>query len=491
MLFTSITYLIFFPLVLACYWFSPLSWRRPLLLIASYVFYMNWLPQYGVLLFLLTVLNYGLGLGIAGNTAGSKARHSLLVLGLVLNLGTLCFYKYTNFLLNSLNSVLSLNLFKNLGANAHFAEANIILPLGISFFAFEFIHYLTDVFKGGKPIRSIIDFGLFAAFFPSQIAGPIKRYQDFVKQLESLRSFSWLNFNQGLTLILQGLFKKIALSDNLAVLAQAGFSNATTIGASDAWLSALAFTWQIYFDFSGYTDIGRGSALMLGFSLPDNFNFPYIAKNLSDFWKRWHISLSSWLRDYLYIPLGGGRVSRLRKHANLMITMLLGGLWHGAAWHYVIWGAVHGAGLVVSHEYDELVKRSQLLTAWHKNRLVAGISMLATFAVVVMAWIFFRADNLAQALQLIAALFSAKPSHTVTTLLYQSTLPVSGLLYGIYALLYSRPWQDINTPNQIKVFMLSDILQKPSFKLAASLGIFLCSIGFAPPHAEPFIYFQF
>ena len=491
MLFTSITYLIFFPLVLACYWLSPLSWRRPLLLIASYVFYMNWLPQYGILLFLLTALNYGLGLGMAANAAFTKARHGLLILGLVLNLGALCFYKYTNFLLDSLNSALGLSLVKDLGVSAHLSEANIILPLGISFFAFEFIHYLTDVFKGGKAITSIVDFGLFAAFFPSQIAGPIKRYQNFVKQLESLRSFSWQNINQGLTLILQGVFKKIALSDNLAVLAQAGFSNATTIGAVDAWLSALAFTWQIYFDFSGYTDIGRGSALMLGFSLPDNFNFPYIAKNLSDFWKRWHISLSSWLRDYLYFPLGGGRVNRWRKHANLMITMLLGGLWHGAAWHYVIWGVLHGAGLVISHEYDEIVKRSQLLTAWHKTHFVSGISMLATFAVVVMAWIFFRADNLEQALQLIAALFSAKQSSIVTTLLCASTLPVAGFLYGIYGLLYSRPWHDITTLNQIRVFGLSDILLKPPFKLAASLGIFLCAIGFAPSHTEPFIYFQF
>ena len=287
---------------------------------------MSWMPIYGLLIFLLTVANYIFGLGIERYRQHSKA---LLTLALIANLGTLAYFKYANFLLANLADLLKLTRPYVAVAPDNITFVNVILPLGISFFAFEFIHYVTDVYKGGKAISNPVHFGLFAAFFPSQIAGPIKRYQDFMHQLNDMANFSGQKFETGLELVLQGLFKKVALSDNLSPLVAAGFDHTQTLGTMDAWIAVLAFTAQIYFDFSGYTDIGRGSAMMLGFTLPDNFNLPYIAQSASDFWKRWHISLSSWLRDYLYIPLGGGRCSRWRKHLNLMITMLLGGLWHG------------------------------------------------------------------------------------------------------------------------------------------------------------------
>lgn len=219
-----------------------------------------------------------------------------------------------------------------------------LLPLGISFFVFEFIHYQVDINRGSVPVKNWLEFSIFGAFFPTQIAGPIKRYEDFVPQLNRQPSFSLPRIGEGLKYILWGLFKKVVLADNLAPLVAIGFGQAVggaggnaSLSSGDAWLTVLAFTLQIYFDFSGYTDMGRGSAMLLGFNLPENFKFPYLAANISDFWRRWHITLSGWLRDYIYIPLGGNRKGRYR---NLLITMVLGGLWHGANWTFIIWGYI-------------------------------------------------------------------------------------------------------------------------------------------------------
>jgi alginate O-acetyltransferase complex protein AlgI len=484
MLFNSVSYLIFFPVVFAVYWLAPNAVRRPILLIASYYFYMSWLRIYGLLLFALTAVNYLLGLMLDRFRERGKI---VLAAGLLINLGTLCFFKYTNFILCSCASALNW-LSPWLGKAPEMPAANILLPLGISFFAFEFIHYITDIYRGDKPIRNPVDFGLFAAFFPSQIAGPIKRYQDFMHQLEVPARLSPGSFHNGMTLIVQGLFKKIALSDNLAPLVAAGFQNATSVGAVDAWIATTAFALQIYFDFSGYTDMGRGSAILLGFSLPDNFNLPYIACNLSDFWKRWHISLSTWLRDYLYIPLGGGRVGRVRKHLNLMITMLLGGLWHGAAWHYVAWGGYHGLGLVVCHEYDSYAGRSPALAKFHKTAAGKAISAALTFLAVLVGWILFRAESVEGALAILQRHFSVEPSGLVVKALWQSPLPVALSAYICYALI-----QSVGTRAQAPWLVKareSGWLGAPA-QAAIYAGGLIAAIGFCPAKAEPFIYFQF
>lgn len=506
MLFNSLNYLLFFPIVFACFWLAPKKVRPFLLLVASYIFYMSWMPIYGLLLFFLTLANYIVGIAINKFQTNAKP---LLVLGLVINLGTLCFFKYTNFLLQSLASVLTqaaallhlnginfdwlVTMAANVSRDA--VAINIILPLGISFFAFEFIHYIVDIYRGDKPISNPIHFGLFAAFFPSQIAGPIKRYQDFIHQLhqelEQNRSFSKEKFKAGMTLAMQGLFKKVALSDNLSPLVARGFDGVQTIGAGvgtlDAWFAVLAFALQIYFDFSGYTDMGRGSALMLGFSLPDNFNLPYIASSASDFWKRWHISLSSWLRDYLYIPLGGGRVSRLRKHFNLMITMLLGGLWHGAAWHFVAWGGFHGAGLVVNHEYGEIADKSSLMKAFHSSKIGKFTSALLTLAFVLVGWVLFRAQTMSQAYAILSLLFQSVPSQAVVSMLAQSTLPYAIGVYIIYAILFANT----SVYKPAPVVALRNALDVLPARVAIWACVFICAIGFSPSHAEPFIYFQF
>ncbi|MBX9570417.1 MAG: hypothetical protein K2X77_16085 [Candidatus Obscuribacterales bacterium] len=472
MLFNSISYFIFFPLVLCAYWLSPKTFRRALLLVASYVFYMSWMPVYGFLLFCMTFANFGIGLLIDKRNQSSSF---FLAIGVVLNLALLCYYKYTNFLIQTFNSFLG-----RFGEFQPVANTDIILPLGISFFVFEFIHYLVDVHRGGKPIKNIIDFALFAAFFPSQIAGPIKRYQDFVLQLgQALIP----KVNEGIRLLLQGLFKKVALADNLALVANAGFSNPSALGGADALIACLAFTFQIYFDFSGYTDMGRGSAYLLGFSLPDNFNLPYIASNLSDFWKRWHISLSSWLRDYLYIPLGGGRCSRTRKHANLLLTMLLGGLWHGASWHFVVWGALHGAGLVISHEYDAFVSKTAALGRAHKRLPLRICSSILTLCFVILCWIFFRAESCSSAFSMVHSLVSGRESQIVYEVLVQTPVLVALVLYSIYGTFYC-------IYSKMPPLFAGLSLQAPS-RAIIYLSVFFAAIAFAPSKASPFLYFQF
>jgi alginate O-acetyltransferase complex protein AlgI len=492
MLFNSIPYLMFLPIVLAAVWLSPRRFRSALLLVASYLFYMSWIPIYGVLIAVLTAISYFLGLAIDRWRSSAK---KLLLAGILINLGALCYYKYADFLLS--NVYAAFDVWAGITGGASLLtpmEANIILPLGISFFAFEFIHYLVDVYRGGAPIRGPIDFGLFAAFFPSQLAGPIKRYQDFMAQLSLPRSFSIVQFNDGLGLFLQGLFKKVALADNLGLLVNRAFANTAQLGTSDAWLAAIGFTLQVYFDFSGYTDMGRGSAKMVGFELPDNFNFPYLANSLQQFWKRWHISLYTWLRDYVYIPMGGNGSGQITKYRNLFLTMLIGGLWHGAAWHFVIWGAMHGAGLIVNHWYDEVAKRSRMLTNFHATALGNALSTALTVFFFGFLLVFFRADTTAIALEVVKAMFTFKPSDVLGLDWQKSTVLVALAVYGCYSAVFSLPkfsdkGRTIPLFARAKNWLTSSI--NAQWQIAVYCGIALVIIGFAPQKPSPFIYFQF
>jgi alginate O-acetyltransferase complex protein AlgI len=491
MLFNSLSYFLFLAITVVLYWRLGTGLRPILLLLASYFFYMSFIPAYGVLIAGLTVANYLLGNLMDSHRSKAKL---LLLVGLILNLGTLCYYKYASFLIDS---IIDASGFLGWNASIDFNAAQIILPLGISFFAFEFIHYLTDVYKGGQPIRHFIHFSLFAAFFPSQIAGPIKRYQDFWSQLKFELPFDQAKLSEGMTLLVRGLFKKIALADNFALIADRGFNAVSSLGTADAWCAALAFTFQIYFDFSGYTDMGRGSALMFGFKLPDNFNLPYIASSMTDFWKRWHISLSTWLRDYLYIPLGGNRCSESRKQANLLITMLLGGLWHGAAWHFVAWGGFHGMALIFNHKYDSLVKNVPVLERFHASILGKGASIVLTLFAVVFGWVLFRANTVADALKVTATMFGAQPSTYLNAAVAQSVLPVAVSVYAIYLLMFDprfSAWQQ-RAPGQMKQLGASALsifspMGWPA-RLTLCAATIICAIAFAPPVESPFIYFQF
>ncbi|MBI5172878.1 MAG: MBOAT family protein [Candidatus Melainabacteria bacterium] len=491
MLFNSFDYLIFLPLVVLAYWLCPWRLRIGLLIAASYYFYMHSFKIYGLLLLGLTVANYLLGLGLA--QAKESYRRLVLIAGIAFNLGMLALFKYTNLLLDTLNKGLD-----TLGAGLHLqsvhttgiADLPIILPLGISFFVFEFIHYLTDVFKGSAPVKNPLRFALFASFFPSQIAGPIKRYQDFDKQLDKPAAIKSDDIYSGLWLISRGLFKKVALGDNLAPVVQAGFANPAQLGTGEAWLAVLAFAFQIYYDFSGYTDMGRGSAMLFGFSLPENFNMPYLARSLKDFWHRWHISLSTWLRDYLYIPLGGSRRGELGTLANLFTTMLLGGLWHGASWTFLLWGAFHGAGLGLNRIYEGFLNKPEnaALKKAGETWLGQALAYVVTMVTVLVGWVLFYAHNLPQALGVLKAMFlpqAASADCMVKHLTVQSTLLPAAALYGTAMLVY---WGVKKAPALPSPAFLPPRVVAHS---CALLALFIITIELAPRLASPFIYFQF
>lgn len=402
MLFNSLQYLVFLPAVFLLFWIVPHRFRVPLLLVASYIFYMSWKPIYGLLILGLTVGNFLLVPYIARTT-----RHKKLMLGVVVagNLITLGIFKYAYFTMDVIKQGLGLA-----GINWHEPHLHIILPLGISFFVFEFIHYAVEVYRGKPVVKSFMDFALFASFFPTQIAGPIKRYLDFIPQLGIPAKFKWDYLDEGMQLILMGLCKKVLIADNLALVVQAGFSHPANFSPADLWVITYAFAFQIFFDFAGYTDIARGSAMLFGYKVPINFNLPYIAANVSDFWHRWHISLSTWLRDYLYIPLGGSKCGRLLNYRNLFITMALGGLWHGAATHFLVWGAYQGALLILHREYSRLLEKAGVAQKLMPSKIYHAVSVVVTFHLVCIGWVLFRAENLKIAGEMLRKLIIETPA---------------------------------------------------------------------------------
>lgn len=359
---------------------------------ASLFFYGAWRPIYLLLLLASVGVNYGLGLRMED----PLRRRAIGTFGVVLNLALLCYFKYTNFILDSLNTL----------TGAPLPFVNIILPLGISFFTFQQIAYLVDVMRGARVERDIVSYTLFVSFFPHLIAGPLVHHAEMIPQFKRGRTGrSSVLAARGLAIFAAGLFKKVVIADNLAQFVSPVFAHLDAgggVSTSWAWLATSAYTLQIYFDFSGYSDMAVGLALLFGIRLPVNFRSPYKATSIIDFWRRWHITLSRFLRDYLYIPLGGNRLGEIRRYLNLLVTMLLGGLWHGAGWNFLIWGGLHGLYLCINH----------LWQAWRGSRVISpsgpfakGISWVITFFAVVLAWVFFRAKTLDGAWQMLSSLF--------------------------------------------------------------------------------------
>jgi alginate O-acetyltransferase complex protein AlgI len=502
MLFNTLQYGAFFLIVFSIHWILPQSWRRPFLLIASYYFYASAIPKYIVLILGLTVFNYVMGRWMGGTP--QRRRKPLLILTIVGNLGSLAYFKYTHFILSSiqplLNNVPSLG---NLFSDASFQ--NIILPLGISFFTFEFIHYIAEIYKGRDPIKNPVDFALFAAFFPTQIAGPIKRFPDFMKQIAHPIPFKEVNVDSGLTLILTGLLKKVLIADTLSPVVGALFGNANQLGPLTTVFAILAFTTQIYCDFSGYTDIGRGSALLLGYNVPINFNSPYQSAKVGEFWERWHISLSSWLRDYLFIPLGGSRVAPYRVYINLMITMALGGLWHGTSWHFMVWGVYQGAILCVNRLWDRTVGKIKGYERVIAFPLINFLRRPLTFFWVCLGWVFFRADTLSGAIQMFSNLLNfskdawAGMSLAALTTPQEFSTPVLALAGASILVVAGWFWSVLRAPvihitaalrgsiNPAWTANVTAFFVRPSFYI---VGLTILLVW--PPHvAVKFIYFQF
>jgi alginate O-acetyltransferase complex protein AlgI len=395
MLFNTTQFFIFLAVVLILFYASPRAWRRLILLAASYFFYASWNPKFIALLLTLTVIDYCAGLWIARAAPGRKK--IALILSLSANLGFLGFFKYYNFLAE--------NLVQLTRMPPHAFALDIVLPLGISFHTFQSMSYVVDVYRGEQEaITNPLDYALFICFFPQLVAGPIVRAREFFADLLHWQPPSREDVARGVLLIVLGLTKKMAFADQFAQVADGYFRNVSANpGMLTAWSGAFAFAMQIFFDFSGYTDMAIGMAALLGFHFPVNFRRPYLASSITEFWRRWHISLSRWLRDYLYIPLGGNRQGLLMTYRNLMLTMLLGGLWHGASWNFVIWGGYHGALLSL----ERMVRGNRPETA--SRRWLYPLQAALTFVLVLISWVFFRAVDLTDSFRVIQEMFTGTP----------------------------------------------------------------------------------
>ena len=467
MLFNSWHFVFFLILVLVIASFlrrDSAAWKF-FVIAASCYFYGQWSYFYLGLIFVTAAIDFTLALRL------NQARHPgrLLGLSIVANLGVLAFFKYTNFLIQSANDVAQAT-----GAVWAITPLDIVLPVGISFYTFQNMSYTIDVYRGQlAPRKSILDYAVFTTFFPQLLAGPIVRASEFFGQLDRPARIDLRKIQYALILIAAGYVKKIVLADNLAISVEEVFLAPANASAWQALLAVYAFAFQIYFDFSGYTDIAIGLALLLGLEFPKNFNYPYLATSFQDFWRRWHMTLSRWLRDYLYISLGGNRYGLARTMASLMTTMILGGLWHGASWNFVVWGALHGAYLVL----ERLVMSK--IYWWQSQWLpVVWLRWFVVFHLICFAWIFFRAPDFATSLQIIhkiAGVFT-------TSFDGLSFGALTSLLLGLIAMHFLMSHFDI------KQRLSRAGIWPFSFFVAAMI---LLLIWFTPAKTVPFIYFQF
>lgn len=394
MLFNSIAFLLFFPVVCLCYFALPsLKTRNLFLLAASYYFYMNWQPVYALLLFTSTEVTYLAARGI-GYFKDSRTRRFCLVASLVLNLGILFLFKYYNFAAENLASLLH-----SCGLAVDFPSFAMLLPVGISFYTFQALGYSIDVYRKKTPVeKDFFTYALFVSFFPQLVAGPIERSTNLLPQFKEKHSLSYEDAMAGFRLMLWGYFLKLILADRCALYVDAVFNNVEHHNGGSFLLASLFFPFQIYGDFAGYSLVAIGVARVMGFRLMENFRRPYFAASVTEFWRRWHISLSAWFKDYVYIPLGGNRVSRSHCYFNVLATFVISGLWHGANWTFLIWGMFHG-----------LLQCIERVLGFHKRRwtgISRGAHVLLTFCVVSLAWVFFRANSLTDAFVIIKGIFT-------------------------------------------------------------------------------------
>jgi alginate O-acetyltransferase complex protein AlgI len=460
MLFNSTLYLVFLPLVAVLFHAASPPARRWLLLISSYAFYWVWSIPFSLLLLLSTIVDHAASLVIDG-TDRTTVRRTALGISLAANLGVLATFKYADFFAESIESLTGQRPWPILG---------LVLPLGISFYTFQTMSYTIDVYRGHmRARRSLMDVALYVSFFPQLVAGPIIRADTLVPQLRVANAVDWILIRGGIGMILWGMLKKVYFADAMAPVVNEAFANPAAVSGLSLLAATYAFAVQIYCDFSGYSDIAIGSALVLGVRLPENFRSPYLSCSIREFWRRWHISLSTWLRDYLYIPLGGGRKGIPRTYANLMITMLIGGLWHGAGWNWVVWGGLQG-GLMIAERLlgiSEDRPRSMLRTIFR---------WLVTFHLVCLSWVFFRATDLGQAFEVISRIAGMD----------------DGLQVALAAPLIA-----------LSLLLIAEIARIRSawigrFESSADLAFWACMIAipilaltFAAAPSTEFIYFQF
>jgi alginate O-acetyltransferase complex protein AlgI len=472
MVFSSTVFLfIFLPFVLIFNLLLKQRYRNFFLLFASLVFY-AWGEGMLVLLMLFSIsVNYIAGLGIAHFlNRGHSLSKIILGLAVTVNLGLLFYYKYANFIVETL---------KEIGFYLDYDHKNILLPIGISFFTFQGISYLVDVYrKETEEQRNLFHLGLYISFFPQLIAGPIVRYHDIAQEIKE-RSINLPLFTEGVIRFIRGLAKKIIIANSAALIADQVFAvTVTEISTATAWMGILCYTMQIYFDFSGYSDMAIGLGKMLGFNFKENFNYPYISNSIQDFWRRWHISLSTWFRDYLYIPLGGNRKGLGRTYANLIFVFFVTGLWHGASWNFIFWGLFHGSFLIL--------ERSMILNTkkWPK-----ALQHVYVLIVVVVGWVFFRAETLTEAFAYLKTMIGAAGGNDTTALIYVNPYVICIL---IMAIVFSMPMR--NWTNEF-LGKTSSLWIKNGYRIGIySFYIMLLTLSvieLAQSSYNPFIYFRF
>jgi alginate O-acetyltransferase complex protein AlgI len=474
MLFCSQQFLLFFLVVFVTYWAIP--WQRVrvwLLLAASFYFYASWNHWLACLICVTSVADYLFARGME-SPRFERWRRVLLIASISMNLGLLAYFKYANFFLQSLQEAL-----QAVGTSTSFPVLSIFLPLGISFYTFEAISYTVDVYKRLIPAeKNLSHFMLFILFFPHLIAGPIVRARDFLPQIGRAKRWDWARLNLGVQFFLLGVFKKLAIADRMAIYADPIFADPEQYRTGAIWIGVLAYAIQIYCDFSGYSDMALGTAHLLGYKLSRNFNMPYFAPNISEFWRRWHMSLSGWLRDYLYIPLGGSRGGRWQTVRNLLITMTLCGLWHGAAWSFILWGFLHALLLIGQRGFASTCESLPVLNAWLKSRLGTTLRIATTFLVCTCLWVPFRAPTFDAMLLVWQRMLTPEPGlcEPIAFSCFATLLLIVILCHMLGS---SAAWNKL-------------LQRTPGFLMGWGYAIMLTlALILAPATGKTFVYFQF
>lgn len=488
MLFNSIDFAVFFPIVFICYWFVTsrnLKLQNGLLIVSSFVFYGWWDWRFLFLLLFSSLVDFFVGIAL-GNEVRAKNRKYLLCISIFLNLGLLGFFKYCNFFIANFNAAISF-----FGRPLDLKTLNIILPVGISFYTFQSLSYGISVYrKKLEPTKDIVSFLAFVSFFPQLVAGPIERASNFLPQFYKKRTFDYTKAVDGMRLILWGFFKKIVIADTCAPYVNDIFQNYSHYSGGTLILGAVLFSFQIYGDFSGYSDIAIGLARLFGFDMMRNFNYPYFSKNIAEFWQKWHISLTSWFRDYLYLPLGGNRGSKLFKIRNVFIVFLVSGFWHGANWTFVIWGLINALlFLPLLLWYAPKKNLVEMERETIMPSFLEFLQMTTTFALVSFAWIFFRAKNVTEAFQYIKCIYTNPHFFSIRSELTYSNsiLP----LLGSIAFLMGIEWLSRHNEHVVNGFLTRQNWVATSFRYGFYFVVLLLILLNVKNEASDFIYFQF
>ena len=489
MLFNSFQFLIFFPIVATVYFIIPHRFRWILLLIASYYFYMAWKPEYIVLIVFSTAVNYFAGLKMGKETERSK-RKKYLYLSLFSSLGLLFLFKYFNFFNDSFRTI-----FINFNIAYHIPDFSLLLPIGISFYTFQTLSYTIDVYRGKKkPETHFGIFALYVSFFPQLVAGPIERSDRLMPQFYQKRDFDYSRVTDGLKRMAWGFFKKLVIADNLSRLVDTVYNNPTSFSGIQLIIATVFFAFQIFCDFSGYSDIAIGAAQVMGFKLMENFKRPYFSKSISEFWNRWHISLSSWFRDYFYISLGGNRVKIPRYYFNLFFTFLISGLWHGANWTFIIWGALHGLYFIGEKlTANTRMKLVKILKLGKIPFIYKCIRVSIIFSLVCFAWIFFRANSIGDALYIAGNLFGGFNKIASISALAANIRAMGLSMFDFFIVIISIGIMEIVHLWQRSGSIRVKIKSKPLvIRWSLYTGLIMYIIFFTSPFLQQqFIYFQF